>query len=623
VSAEAVYAYEVFPINFTMLSFEKQCDAVDRFKGFLNGLNKELRIHVVRSSKTVELGGGENIETTYYRFFMESFGSPIDHLLSIMGLKYQRVTEIPNFEAVKEFPKWVALSGGQFLKAYTVYALPSSLIEGFITETYGVADRILISFKPFEPAVAAKKLEKFRAWVKGLAVADMSKGRSVQKQVELKVRMVDEAYEKVLTGAARLFEVRANICVTGSDKSELVNNGKRLRETLQARNVLVDSPSYLQLELARGLEGKKLFMDTDTAACFFPFISEDVIETPGGVFLGVNSMTGAPIIYDPLLRMNQNVMIIGSSGSGKSFTSKILLTRLAKRYRNLSFFIIDPENEYRHVGQALGAEILDIRSDTLLGLDPIQIFSSSKDSAAAILSDIVKIPPGSEAYYELRSAVGASNTIFEVFMNASPELKKYLRGLVDGADRFLVAGDPPKFTRRMVFNLSPLHEGLQLSERSLTLQAANVLIFSKIWQMVDDPQFIPLQDPKLIIVDEVWMFCAMPSAARFLESVARRGRKRNVIFIVNSQRASDILEGAGGKALAENCATKVLMKQDEAAIKLVSEVFRLSPNESDAILDFKPGQGILLAEDIHVPVNFYATPEEHVLFTTRPAERLL
>jgi hypothetical protein len=621
--SEGVYAYEVFPVNFNMLSFEKQCEVVDRFKQFLNGLSGELRINVVKSSKTVDLGGGEAFETTYYRFFMESFGSPIDHLLSMMGLKYQRTTEVPMLEAVKEFPKFVVLQGGSLMKAYTIYALPSSLVEGFITETYGVADRVLIRLKPFDTATASKKVEKLKTWIRGLAIQDTSKGRSLQKRVELAVQMADELHEKLLTGLARLFELRAVLCVTGKDRSELMENSRRLRDVLQARSVYVDSPSYLQLDMALGLEGKRLFVDTDTAACFFPFVSEDVIETPGGVFLGVNGLTGAPVIYDPLLRMNQNVAIIGATGAGKSYTSKILLSRLAKRHRDLSFFVIDPENEYRYIGQMLGAEILDIKPNTLLGLDPLQIFSSSKDSAAAILSDIVKVQPGSDEYYELRSLVGSCNTIFEVFMNASQALKKRLRNLVDGADRFLVAGDPPKFSKRMVFNLSPLQEGLQLSERSLTLQAANVLLFSKIWQMLDNPDFIPLQTPKLVIVDEVWMFVAMPSAARFLESVARRGRKRNVIFVTNTQRVADVLESAGGKALIENCATKILMRQDEAAIKLVSDVFRLSPAEADAILDFKPGQALLIAEDVHVPVNFYATPEEHALFTTKPAERLL
>jgi len=621
-SGEAVYAYEVFPINFNMLPDEKQAEVVDRFKGFLNSLSRELRIHVVKSKKAVDLGG-ESFEATYNRFFMESLGSPIDHLLTYMGLKYQRVTEVPGVEVVKEFPRYVALPEGRLMKAYTIYALPGSLIEGFITETYGVADRVLIDVKPLQPEQAVRRIDRFAKLLGGLRAADISKGRSVPKEVELKVAMVNELHDKLIAGLARLFEVKANLCVSGKDRAELRSNERALREILQARLVRIDSPSYLQHEMVLGLEGKRLFMDTDTAACFFPFVSEDVIETPGGIFLGFNTMTGAPVIYDPMLRMNQNIMIVGETGTGKSFTAKILISRLASRHRNLAFFVIDPENEYRYVGELFGAEVVDVQPGKLMGLDPVQIFAESKDTAAAIIADIARIRED-ELYDELRNAVGVSNTIFDVFMNASEELKRRLRNLVDGADRFLVAGDPLPFSRRMVFNLQALHRAYQLSpERSVTLQAANVLIFSKIWQMIDNPQFIPLQDPKLVVVDEVWMYLAMPAAARFLEGVARRGRKRNVIFVVNTQRASDVLEGAGGKALAENCATKILMRQDESAIRLVADAFKLSNYEADAILDFEQGQAILLAEDVHIPIRFVATRDEYALFTTKPAERLI
>jgi len=620
-SEKAIYAYEVFPVNFSMLSDERQAEIVDRFKAFLNGLSCELRIHVVKSKKAIDLGGGETFETTFYRFFMESFGAPIDHLLSHMGLKFQRVIEIPSDEPVKVFPRYFSLRGGALMKAYTIYSLPGSLVEGFITETYGVAERVLMSFKPLPPEQAVKRIDRYSKLISGLRLAEVSKGRSVPKEIELKVAMAAELHDKLIAGLARLFEVKVNICISGPDKTALSENERKLRDILQARLVRIDSPSYLQYEIATGAEGKKLFMDTDTAACFFPFISEDVIETPGGIFLGINTMTGAPVIYDPLLRMNQNIMIVGKTGCGKSFTSKLILSRLASRHKNLAFFIIDPENEYSYVGGKFGAEIVEVRPGKLLGLDPIQIFAESKDTAAMILADIIRVPE--DFYDELRSAVGVSDTIFDVYMNASQELKRRLKNLVDGADRFLVAGDPLPFTRRMVFNLLPLHRAYQLNpEKSVTLQAANILIFSKIWQMIDDPNFIPLQDPKLIIVDEVWMYMALPAAARFLEGVARRGRKRNVIFIVNTQRASDVLEGAGGRALAENCATKVLMRQDEAAVRLVAEAFGLSSYEVDAVLDFEPGTALLLAENIHIPIRFMATRDEYPLFTTKPSEKL-
>lgn len=83
-----------------------------------------------------------------------------------------------------------------------------------------------------------------------------------------------------------------------------------------------------------------------------------------------------------------------------------------------------------------------------------------------------------------------------------------------------------------------------------------------------------------IIVDEVWLYTSIPPAARFFESVARMGRKRNVAFILNTRRAVDVLEGGGGRALLENCAAKVLLRRDESAVGTIGKAFALSESES-------------------------------------------
>ena len=70
----------------------------------------------------------------------------------------------------------------------------------------------------------------------------------------------------------------------------------------------------------------------------------------------------------------------------------------------------------------------------------------------------------------------------------------------------------------------------------------------------------------------------------------------------------------------ENCATKILLRQDEAAINTVGEAFALSEAEKDAVLSFGQGQGLLIAENVHVPVDFLATKKEYVLFTTKPED---
>jgi len=376
----------------------------------------------------------------------------------------------------------------------------------------------------------------------------------------------------------------------------------------------------MQYGMALGVEGKRLYMDTGTLGVFYPFVSADLIETPCGIFLGVNRLTGAPVIYDPWLRMNYNILIVGKSGSGKSFLSKMLLSRLSAKSRDLAFFIIDPEAEYVKVGEVLGARIVNVDRTTRLGMDPVRIFQTDKDTAASIVSAIANL--SQEEWEEIRTLIGDARDLLDVYQHAEPEMKKKLRPLIDGSDSYLVMGRPMEFTRRMVFNLKELHGGTYSKEQT-SLRNASLLIFAKIWNMLNNTEFIPLHIPRFIIVDEVWLYTSIPPAARFLESVARMGRKRNVAFILNTQRAMDVLEGSGGRALLENCATKVLLRQDESAVGTVGEAFALSEAEKDAVLSFQEGEGLLIAENVHVPVDFIATREEHVIFTTKPSEMIL
>lgn len=72
--------------------------------------------------------------------------------------------------------------------------------------------------------------------------------------------------------------------------------------------------------------------------------------------------------------------------------------------------------------------------------------------------------------------------------------------------------------------------------------------------------------------------------------------------------------------LLENYATKILLRQDEAAVGVVGEAFALSEVEKDAVLSFQIEQGLLIAENIHVTVNFLANEGGECNIPTKPAE---
>jgi hypothetical protein len=617
---QEVYTYEVFPVNYATLPPKKQEEVLGKFQAFINSLGCEARIWIVKTEQKVPVGN-EEYQTVFYRFYVESLGEPVDWLLEQCGFKCQPVTELPKVEPVKVFPKLLVLPGGKLMKTFTIYSLPGILWPGFLYSVFGVCDRIIMQIRPLPTDEATSKMGKYMRLLRSLLIADQQKGRMIRDEVKFKHDMATATYQALVSGTTRLFEFTVNLSVAGNTREELNNAVWRLRETLQARLIRVDSPSYVQHEMAVGLIGKRLVVDTATAGAFFPFVSADLIEA-SGIFFGVNRFTGAPVMFDPWLHMNYNMLIVGATGAGKSFTSKIMITRLASKNRNLAFFIIDPENEYRAVGQLLGAEVVDVTVDRQLGLDPMQMFASSKDTAAGIIADIAGITDR-RAYDVLRTIVGRCNDLLEVYQESPDNLKDALHPLIEGPDSFLTMGKPQKFTERMVFNLSPLHTQIApVQQRSLTFHAANILLFSKAWQMLDSAQFIPLHVPKLVVVDELWLYTSTPASASFLEGVSRRGRKRNILFLLNSQRIGDVLESPSGKAIIENCATKILLRQDESAVRLVAEAVGLSPAETEALLGFQPGQGILVTEDTHVMVNFHASSDEYALFTTKPTERI-
>ncbi|MCL1977420.1 MAG: ATP-binding protein [Candidatus Bathyarchaeota archaeon] len=616
---QSTCTYEVFPVNYVMLPKQKRLETLGHFQRLLNSLPCQTKLSAIKTQKTLQINQQE-LTTTYYRFYIET-PEPIDWLIEQCNFKQQPLTEQPKTHIAKTFPKHLQLENGKLQKTFTVYQLPAKLLPGFISELYGLCEKVLINIKPLPPEAATSQMGKYLRLQKSILLADQTKGKIPKEETKLKHDMAQATYQGLITGSTRLFEIKINLTLQADNPEEIKEKTKKLRDTLQSRFIRLDCPTYFQSELTAGNIGKKLVVDTTTASTFFPFVSADLIESPGGVFLGINRLTGAPTIFDPHLRMNQNIIILGKSGSGKSFTSKILLTRLLQKNPNLAFFIVDPENEYGQVGKLAGADVLDITTEKQLGLDPIQIFSDNKDTATSILADLAGIEDN-RTYQELRTIVGASHDLLEVYQNSSPALKDHLAPFVTGTDSFLTRGQPQKFSHRMVFNLSALHRQLSMTtRRNLTFQAANILVFSKIWQMLDNTKFLPLHIPKLVIIDELWLYTALSASASFLEGVSRRGRKRNVTLLLNSQRLADVLENSAGKAVIENCATKVMLRQDESAIKQASQTIGLSMVEMETLLELNQGQGLIIAGDIHLPIDFLATQEEYNIFTTKPTER--
>ena len=98
---------------------------------------------------------------------------------------------------------------------------------------------------------------------------------------------------------------------------------------------------------------------------------------------------------------------------------------------------------------------------------------------------------------------------------------------------------------------------------------------------------------KRVLVDEAWMLLPYPEAVDFLNTMARRARKRNVSLAIISQRFQDFYEKAEAQAVLTSSDTKLFLAQDKSEIEYLKEVFKLSQGEANFLITCSRGEGLL------------------------------
>ena len=98
---------------------------------------------------------------------------------------------------------------------------------------------------------------------------------------------------------------------------------------------------------------------------------------------------------------------------------------------------------------------------------------------------------------------------------------------------------------------------------------------------------------KRVLVDEAWMLLPFPEAVDFLNTMARRARKRNVSLAIISQRFQDFYEKPEAQAVLTSSDTKLFLAQDKSEIQYLKEVFKLSSGEANFLVTCQKGEGLL------------------------------
>lgn len=475
---------------------------------------------------------------------------------------------------------------------------------------------------------------------------DLQRGRIINIETQVKLEDARQLQKELAKGAERFFQLALYITIFDTDLKNLENITKKLQSTLGSM-MIIAKPATLQMEDAFKTTlptcTDKLMitrnMDTTSLATTFPFTSSELTDNKG-ILYGINEHNDSLIIFDRFSLENANMVVLSKSGAGKSYTIK--LEAMRSLYFGTEIIVIDPENEYQTLCQALQGEYISFSPDSKAKINPFDLDLTDKDSpndlSLKILSlhGLMKVIMGEltatqEALldralvltYKQKGIMPDPQT-FQKTPPLMEDLYKVLIGMEnkDAADlaarleRFIqgsLAGIFNSFSTvafnnpLTVFSLRDLEDKLR--------PIAMYLILDYIWTKIRKDL-----KKRLLIVDEAWYMMKNKDSASFLYGIAKRARKYYLGLTTITQDVEDFLNNDYGKAIITNSSIQILMKQSPAAIEKVAEVFYLSQGEKNLLLAANIGHGLFFAGNNHVAMKVVASTEEHLLATSSPKE---
>lgn len=593
IKAKTIYTYEVKPTNFFTLPAQKQTIVLSHFYYLLSSIQEPLRITIVKEPLSVDMGN-EVRHLQILRTFMSNT-EPLDGILESQGFDYFVATSPPKFEVKKEYWKHVLLQDDRVAKCFTLYSPSSSLSPAWIYSLLFACDQIILEFAPIEQDRAVSKLRK--------KIHLMRSTQSTNSKIINQIQMGLQTVSELEKNNTKLFMVTANAIIQADDIKSLKEASKKFVKITRISLSHFDNTPANQAKMLEGW-GKKLYVELGSCDVFYPFVSSDMLEVPNGITIGINYNTGAPIIFNYSMRANYNILILASSGAGKSVTAKLILKRLMEKYPTALTFIVDPEGEYEKIASYLKIEPIRITGGEELGFDPFKMFDKSSD-AVNVLCEIAQAPP--LVVNSFLAKCDGVKSLDEFYAKLTDEEKKYLVNLVTGPMATLFRGEP-KVTDQTIISLKGTYAEDYVAKVSF-------LALAKLWKKIGSA---PVETPKILLIDEGHLIFRFASAAKFVDLLARMGRKKNVIFMFISQRVEDVTKTEAGRAFFDNSETKIILRNNEIASDELARSLQLSPQEKDMVLSFNPGEALILTRDYRLRAYITPSKEELEMFGTSP-----
>ncbi|MFA6407560.1 MAG: DUF87 domain-containing protein [Candidatus Paceibacterota bacterium] len=542
--------------------------------------------------------------------------------------------------------------GDYYAKTLFVFTYPRYVSSGWFSPIINLAEMMDISIfmHPMDTGLALRNLRKKVAQIEAEINEKQSKGIVRDPMLETAFQDIENLRDALLQARERLFKVGVYITIYGQSLEALSKLENRVENILEGKLVYIKPALFKQMEglnSALPLCQDQLMIHTPLnsgpASSLFPFVSPD-LTSEKGILYGVNMHNNSLIIFERFSLENANQVIFAKSGAGKSYATKLQILRSMMMGTNV--IVIDPENEYQNLANAIGGSYFKISLTSPSHINPfdIPIIPEGEEPSDVFKSHILSltglvklmlgtVSPEEDALldraisntYSSRDITAENfGTLKDVAAPLLEDLQVILQNTSGGQqlaqrlDKY-THGSYAGFTnaptnvdiknRLIVFSIRDLEEELR--------PIAMYIVLSFVWSLIRAQL-----RPRLLMIDEAWIMMKYKDSATFLFGLVKRARKYFLGITTITQDVEDFLKSEYGKPIVTNSSMQILMKQSPTSIEAVAKAFDLTEGERAFLIEAGVGEGLFFAGAKHVAIKIVASYTEDQIITTNPEQML-
>lgn len=536
-------------------------------------------------------------------------------------------------------------------RAFYLDHLPSQLPTSLLDDLSNIPCNMIesITFIPINAAEASNmmknRLREMNAQISRTQADAAKEGITnagvVSAELQNAADQAKDLMSDVMKRDQRLFKVIALLVVLAPTKEELERQSKNLKSIVNGHLCQLRTLKGQQeqaFNTALPLAGQYIdqvdrILTTEGASVFIPFSVQDLNQMDG-MYYGVNPISGNMIRYNKKNGSNYNSLVLGASGSGKSFLVKEELTQKFLT-TDESIIVIDPEGEYASIGRELGGTVVEVSDNSKNHINPLDMdiqYSGQGENPIpmkcaeietlieSMLGGGLMISPVAKSlihrvgqimyrgyYNHMKDMVKvgitcdreASPTLQDFFDLLTKQPEPEAQDLAASIETFCV-GNYDFFAHRtnvelsnrlVVYDISKMTPGLKEPAMHVCMSDAwNTTIRNARKGLWTD-----------LYIDEFHLFTKTKSSASFMKDIYKRARKWHGMPTAITQNVSDLFVNDEATALLSNSSFIIMMNQQPLDRATLGDMFHISPALLDFITDQPFGNGLIYNGTTIVP----------------------